>query len=166
MTRSGNIEEHFEDGEIAGVSVRSLHHHSDDRGWLAEIYRADEIAEEDVPVMAYISSTRPGVTRGPHEHVAQTDLFGFLGPSDFTLYLWDNRPDSKTHRRRMMLKVGERNPSVVLIPPGVVHAYKNIGAVDGWVINCANKLYRGPARAEEIDEIRHEKDPDTIYRID
>ena len=156
----------FEDGEILGVSIRNLRLFGDDRGWLAELYRQDEVEPGYRPVMAYISSTRPGITRGPHEHVTQADLFGFLGPSNFALYLWDNRAASRTYRRRTVVQVGEANPASVLIPPGVVHAYRNIGDVDGWVINCANQLYRGPGRQEPIDEIRHEDDPETIYRMD
>jgi dTDP-4-dehydrorhamnose 3,5-epimerase len=34
------------------------------------------------------------------------------------------------------------------------------------VINCPNRLFMGEGKKEEIDEIRHEDDPDTIYRID
>ena len=166
MSQSEKSGWQFEDGEILGVQVKHLRHFRDDRGWLAEIYREDEIAAQYRPVMAYISSTRPGIKRGPHEHVAQADLFGFIGPSDFALYLWDNRSASETYRRRMIVEVGETNPATVLIPPGVVHAYKNIGGVDGWVINCANRLYRGEGRQEAVDEIRHEDDPETIYRVD
>ena len=166
MSQSEMSGSEFEDGEIHGVAIRILRHLRDDRGWLAELYREDEIEAHYHPVMAYISSTRPGIKRGPHEHVAQADLFGFLGPSNFALYLWDNREASGTYRRRMIVEVGESNPAMVLIPPGVVHAYKNIGDVDGWVINCANQLYRGQGRQEPVDEIRHEADPGTIYRVD
>jgi len=63
------------------------------------------------------------------------------------------------------LVVGQENPSVVLVPAGVVHAYQNIGDTDGIVINCPNKLYRGPGRKEEVDEIRHENDGNTIFRM-
>jgi dTDP-4-dehydrorhamnose 3,5-epimerase len=47
-----------------------------------------------------------------------------------------------------------------------VHAYQNIGAVDGIVINCPNRLYRGQGRREQVDEIRHEDDPNTPFRMD
>jgi dTDP-4-dehydrorhamnose 3,5-epimerase len=48
----------------------------------------------------------------------------------------------------------------------VVHAYQNVGDIDGIVINCPNRLYRGAGRKEEVDEIRHENDGDTAYRMD
>ena len=47
-----------------------------------------------------------------------------------------------------------------------MHAYCNVGGLPGVVINCPNRLYMGEARREEIDEIRHEDDPDTIFRMD
>jgi dTDP-4-dehydrorhamnose 3,5-epimerase len=57
------------------------------------------------------------------------------------------------------------DPKAILVPAGVVHAYQNVGEVDGIVINCPNRLYAGEGRREPVDEIRHEDDPDTIYRI-
>ena len=79
------------DGEINGVVIRPLNFHNDPRGWLVELFRQDELVEEWWPVMTYVSQTLPGITRGPHEHVEQTDGFAFLGPSDFRLVLWDIR---------------------------------------------------------------------------
>ena len=155
----------FRDGEIKGVVIRKLAKAEDSRGWLAEIFRNDELEGKFLPTMAYISSTNPGVTRGPHEHREQADLFCFIGPSNFKLRMWDNREGSETFGCVTTLVVGQENPSVVLVPAGVVHAYQNIGDTDGIVINCPNKLYRGPGRKEEVDEIRHENDGNTIFRM-
>jgi dTDP-4-dehydrorhamnose 3,5-epimerase len=66
----------------------------------------------------------------------------------------------------MTMIVGQDNPSAVLIPAGVVHGYQNVGDVDGIVINCPNRLYAGPGRKEEVDEIRHESDRDSIFKMD
>jgi dTDP-4-dehydrorhamnose 3,5-epimerase len=155
----------FRDGEIKGVVIRKLSKAEDSRGWLAEIYRNDELDEEFFPTMAYISSTNPGVTRGPHEHREQADFFCFIGPSNFKLRMWDNREDSETFRCVTTLVVGQDSPSAVLVPAGVVHAYQNIGDIEGIVINCPNKLYRGAGRKAEIDEIRYENDAETIFRM-
>jgi dTDP-4-dehydrorhamnose 3,5-epimerase len=153
-------------GNIHDVVVWPLRKFNDSRGWLMELFRHDELAAEFFPAMAYISSTRPGVTRGPHEHIDQADLFCFLGPSNFKLRMWDNRPDSPSYRNVMTLSAGEDNPQAVIVPKGVVHAYQNVGETDGIVINCPNRLYMGERREESIDEIRHEDDPQTIFRID
>jgi dTDP-4-dehydrorhamnose 3,5-epimerase len=153
-------------GVIADVVITDLKRFVDSRGWLAELFRHDELSPEFYPTMSYISSTHPGVTRGPHEHVDQADLFCFLGPSHFKLRLWDNRRNSTTFNHVMTVVVGEDNPKSVLVPKGVVHAYQNIGDVPGIVINCPNQLYMGQGKQHPIDEIRHEDDPETIYRIE
>ena len=41
----------------------------------------------------------------------------------------------------------------MIIPCGVVHAYRNVSEVPGWVFNAANRLYAGEGKREEIDEI-------------
>ena len=64
--------------EIEGVLIRPLKRYTDSRGWLIEVLREDELPEEFVPAMGYISLTHPGVARGPHEHRDQTDGFAFL----------------------------------------------------------------------------------------
>ena len=156
----------FKDGEIKGVVVNKLNKAFDSRGWLAELFRHDDIDEEFYPVMAYISSTNPGITRGPHEHVDQADFFCFIGPSNFKLRLWDNREDSETFGNRDTIVVGQDNPAAVIIPAGVVHAYQNVGDSEGIVINCPNRLYRGMGRKEEVDEIRHENNSETVFRMD
>src|SRR5687768_8568105 len=99
------MSEGFKQAEINGVVVRDLRKFKDDRGWLAELFRHDELEQEFYPAMAYTSSTNPGVTRGPHEHVDQADLFCFIGPSNFKLRLWDNRPQSDTFNNVMTLIV-------------------------------------------------------------
>ncbi|HEV3006598.1 MAG TPA: dTDP-4-dehydrorhamnose 3,5-epimerase family protein [Pirellulales bacterium] len=156
----------FETGTIEGVVFKALRRFSDARGWLVELFRDDELAPGDRPLMGYVSETLPGVVRGPHEHVEQSDYFAFLGPGDFKLYLWDARPASSTFRRRQTLVVGESNRQAVLVPPGVVHAYQCIGERPGWVINCPNRLYAGEGRKDPVDEIRHEDDADSEFVLD
>lgn len=155
----------FKKGAIRDVVVSDLRKFVDERGWLAELFRHDEIASEFYPQMAYISITEPHVTRGPHEHVDQADLFCFIGPSNFKMRLWDNRPESETYMNVMTLFVGEDNPKSIIVPKGVVHAYRNVGHTKGVVINCPNRLFMGQKKSEPIDEIRHEDDPDTIFKI-
>ncbi|MDD5067970.1 MAG: dTDP-4-dehydrorhamnose 3,5-epimerase family protein [bacterium] len=155
----------FNQGNIDGVIVKELKRNTDDRGWLIEIFRQDELAGEFMPLMMYVSSSSPGIIRGPHEHLRQTDFFAFLGPSEFTVSLWDKRKTSRTYGNKMEIVAGARAPLALIIPPGIVHGYKNTGKTDGLVINLPNKLYRGPGRTEEVDEVRHEKDPRSPFVI-
>lgn len=148
---------------INGVIIKELKKYEDDRGYLMEIYRRDEV---DLGVaMAYLSVTLPGIIRGPHEHVYQTDYFIFPGGGDFTLYLWDRRAGSTTYGEKLEMTVGISNPCTVIVPPGVVHGYKCISDSPATSINFPDKLYKGVIKQDEIDEIRWEKDENSPYKI-
>ena len=151
---------------IVGVVIREAKRHSDGRGWLVELFRNDELSENLAPAMAYASMTRAGTVRGPHEHHEQTDLFYFGPDCHFRLYLWDNRKESDSFETQERLELKSATGLLVLIPPGVVHAYKNVGVSDGVVMNFPNRLYAGVKRAEPVDEIRHEDVPDSPFQID
>jgi len=154
----------FKKGEIEGVAIEELIKFSDERGFLVETFRVDNLLGDLRPEMSYISYTRPGIARGPHEHLKQTDIFCFAGPGNFKIKLWDNRQESKTYGYYMEVIGGEDNPIRVIVPPGVVHGYKNISEeIDGMVLNYPDKLYRGWDREEEVDEIRHEDKEDEFY---
>lgn len=151
--------------DITGVQINGITRNSDERGWLCELYRRDEMGDDVFPAMAYVSETLPGVTRGPHEHREQTDFFAFIGPGDFMLYLWDNRPASPTYKNNAQVMVGESNPATVLIPNGVVHAYRNVSDNAGLVFNAPNRLYAGIGKREPVDEIRHEDNLDRQFCV-
>jgi len=138
---------------IKGVIIKDLDTHTDARGWLVEVFRAD--LQDDtriMPVMAYVSCTKRGVVRGAHEHIFQTDAFCFLG--HFLVQLWDNRADSPTKGVTMRFRVAD-NPKLVIIPPGVVHAYKALKP-NQLVLNLPDQLYRGWGGKDDVDEIRYE----------
>ncbi|HOZ55864.1 MAG: hypothetical protein BWY51_00422 [Parcubacteria group bacterium ADurb.Bin316] len=148
---------------IEGVIIKSIKKNEDERGWLAEFFRSDEV--EYLPVMSYLSFTKNGIARGPHEHKHQSDYFVFVGPGDFELYLWDRRKSSIRVGEEMKIVVGESNPCLVIVPPGVVHGYKCISQAGAFSINLPDKLYRGKNKSEEIDEIRWEDDLRSPYKI-
>ncbi len=156
----------FREGSIDGVVLSTLKRFEDARGWLVELYRDDELPPANRAAMAYISQTLPGVARGPHEHRDQADFFAFVGPGDFRLYLWDTRADSPTHNVKQTLVAGESNLQAVIVPPGVIHAYKNISDHAGIVFNAPNRLYAGEGRREPVDEIRHEELVDSPFLLD
>ena len=152
-------------GPIDGVVVRDLRKFVDDRGYLVETFRIDELPRGLRPEMSYVSSTEPGVARGPHEHATQTDVFAFIGPGNFRVVLWDNRQGGPTFGHRMILHCGEDRPAVVIVPPGVVHAYENVSRTQrGWVLNFPDKLYKGHGKNEPVDEVRHEDQQDEFYK--
>lgn len=156
----------FSKGIISGVVVKSLKKYIDERGWLCELFRHDEMEPTFYPVMSYVSMSKPYVARGPHEHVDQADLFAFLGPGNFKMTLWDNRQESPTYWYKMIIWAGEDDPKSIIVPKGVVHAYQNTSISTGMVYNFPNQLYMGQNKKSPIDEIRHEDDPNTPFKLD
>lgn len=146
---------------INGVVFFDLSQNVDDRGWLIELFRKDKLEPDHFPAMGYISQTLPGVVRGPHEHESQSDLFCFIGPGDFELMLWEkgDEPYKETH------VLGESRPHAVIVPPGVIHAYRNISDKPGLVLNFPNRLYGGPGACYPVDEIRHEANKHSTYQV-
>lgn len=151
----------FSEGEIDGIIIKKMTVFTDSRGWLIELFRKDEIADY-TPLMSYISLTHSGIVRGPHEHREQTDYFCFLGK--FSLFLWDNRKLSSTYRHKKVIENADR--LIVIVPPGIVHAYKNIDVNDAMVLNFPDRLYAGWNKKEQVDEIRYEDDPETPFKIE
>lgn len=142
----------YRDGLIRGVGIGLLSKNKDERGWLAEAYRNDDTPL--IPAMSYVSLTHPGIARGPHEHVDQTDMFVFM-KGHWIIRLWDAREGSETLGNMTTLEIKE--PMKVLVPKGVVHAYYNASVFrDGLVVNFPDRLYKGHGRKERADEIRHE----------
>lgn len=154
------------EGEIEGVVLRPALKHTDQRGWLAEIFRGDEFPPDLLPAMSYVSVTKPGVSRGPHGHREQTDVFAFVGPGTFRVRLWDNRPSSRSYGRRMTALAGEGNPMIVIVPPGVVHGYTNVSDKEAMVLNYPNRLYAGKGKKEPVDEVRHENEKNSDFVLD
>lgn len=142
------------ESSMPGVIARSLRRYVDSRGWLIELFRDDELPEGFDPTMGYLSLTHPGVARGPHEHRDQSDGFVFLSGT-FEITLWENRAGKE--RVKQVITAGEANPLFLVVPPGVVHAYRNVGEQDATVLNFPDRLYAGWGKKEPVDEIRHEE---------
>ena len=154
------------EGKIDGVEIRTPARHADSRGWLAEVFRADEIRPEVMPVMGYVAVTHPGTARGPHEHKDQTDIFGFLGPGAFKIKMWDNRKTSPTFGRTLTVAAGDDRPAIITVPPGVVHGYRNVSAIDAFVVNFPNRLYAGKGKKSPVDEVRYEDGSNPDFKMD
>ena len=155
----------FKRDKIDGVHVVQLVKHVDWRGYLIETFRMDTLPNKIQPQMSYVSYTEPGIARGPHEHKQQTDIFAFIGPGNFKVKLWDNRDQSESFGNVMTYFAGMDNPLLVVVPPSVVHGYKNISRTErGMVLNYPDKLFKGWDKKEEVDEIRHEDQEDKYYR--
>jgi dTDP-4-dehydrorhamnose 3,5-epimerase len=141
---------------IDGVKVRQLRFIPDERGYLMEILRSDWREFERFG-QVYVTAAYPGVVKGWHYHKLQTDHFVCIhGMAKVVLY--DRREDSPTHGEVNEFFIGERNPSLVKIPPEVVHGFKGVGQGVALIVNVPTELYN----YEEPDEYRLPYDTEEI----
>jgi len=150
---------------LPGVRVEALPVFKDARGSLHELFRVDEVPAGFIPLMACSSWSHPGVARGPHQHVGQDDYFTFAGPSNFRVYLWDDRPGAAGPAQGWVINTGEQAPARIHVPRGVVHAYQNVGHTFGLVVTVTSLLFKGAGRRDPVDEIRHELNPQSPYQL-
>jgi len=137
--------------KIKFAFIFELEKKEDDRGSLIELFRSDQAPF--IPEMAYISQTKPGVMRGPHQHEEQTDMFIFQD-GKFEIYLWNNKGGMPVEME--VHTGGAHRPLLVVVPPRTIHAYKNVLRNPACVINAPDRLYAGPGKLYPVDEIRFE----------
>ena len=124
---------------IQGVVEKKLRVIPDERGFLMEILRNDDSFYEKFG-QVYLSVVYPGVVKGWHYHEIQTDNMAIVkGMAKVVLY--DMREDSPTKGEIMELFMGDRNPMLVSIPPGVCHGMKGIGTEPAFMINIPTEVY-------------------------
>jgi len=126
----------------------SLKWNVDPRGSLIEIWRNSwSYGPTGNPVsQAYVSVTNPGVVKGWHCHLKQTDRF-FCVRGKVMLVTFDARgaffSDNIDFDYEVTIMDADRNPETVVIPPGVVHGWKALGNEESWVLNMVSHEYDG-----------------------
>ena len=135
--------------EMDGVTVRTLKKNADERGFLMEMLRSDWEGFEGFG-QSYVSMNYPGVIRAWHYHQKQTDYFVCIAGM-IKVPLFDGRKGSKTHGQVAEFVMGEDNPLLLKIPPGVYHGYKTLGTKPSLLVNFPSHLY-DPAALDEFRE--------------
>jgi dTDP-4-dehydrorhamnose 3,5-epimerase len=135
----GVIKPVVEETKIKGVLTKKLRVIPDERGKLMEILRCDDPFFQKFG-QVYLSVVYPGVVKGWHYHKLQTDNFVVIkGMAKVVLY--DRREDSPTAGKLQEFFIGDQNPLLITIPPGVVHGMKGIGTESAYLINCPTEPY-------------------------
>jgi UDP-2-acetamido-2,6-beta-L-arabino-hexul-4-ose reductase len=122
---------------------------TDQRGWLAEILRIEQLFDGRREFGQFIVTTaHPGVTKGHHYHLRKHEWFCVIKGRGLLVF-----EDIDTGRREEM-EIGESNFATVEIPLRTAHAIKNIGQEMMYLLTYT-------------DEPFDSKDPDTIsHKID
>lgn len=128
---------------IDGVRILPLSLWPDDRGWFLEVARLGQgpVAEFD-PATTQVSSalSYPGTIKAFHFHRHQTDYWvpvaGML-----QVALVDLRRGSRTFGVKNTIYVGQLRSWSIIVPPGVGHGYKVIGADPAVLVYVTNRVY-------------------------
>lgn len=141
---------------IQDVVVKNLKVIPDERGRLMEILRFDDEHFEKFG-QCYMTTNYPGVVKAWHYHKIQSDMMTCVrGMAKVVLY--DARDDSSTKGEVQEIFVGEHNPVLVKIPPGVYHGWKCVSECECIVVSCPTEAYN----YENPDEYRLPYDTDKI----
>lgn len=104
---------------IAGVDIKHLVTHSDERGFFREIIRETDDFFDHFGQWSH-SLMYPGTAKAWHIHQRQTDWWYAIGTLKVALH--DIRPESPTKGETMTFLLGDNHDAAcVKIPPGVAH---------------------------------------------
>ena len=138
---------------IKDVSVIKLTTRVDDRGYLIEIARVVGDDEPHAVIHRFgqvylVGNPVRGSIRAFHKHEELWDWF-FISHGSAKFVLKDDRPDSPTYGEMMSVVIGSRNPSLLVVPPGVYHGWISLED-DTQMISTASHTYN----REKPDEVR------------
>jgi len=142
---------------IEGVKQVELEAHVDDRGYLIEILRTSDEHFTKFGQVYLVGNFSRGTIRAFHKHNVLWDWF-FISHGAAKFVLVDDRKESKTYKQTDVFVVSSRNPSLIVVPPGVYHGWMSLED-DTQLISTASEVYN----REKPDEVR--VSPDTFGDI-
>jgi dTDP-4-dehydrorhamnose 3,5-epimerase len=132
---------------IEGVVVTDLKVVRNERGRLMEVQRADEPTFPGFG-QAYVTATFPGVVKAWYRHTAQVDQLAVVS-GELRLALYDSREGSPTCGTVAELRLGDGQPLLVQIPPGVWHGFQAVGDREALILHLNTVAYDAAAPDEE-----------------
>ena len=130
-------------GLIDGVRVEAVALYPDDRGYFMEVQRIGRGLAAGFPAASTQVSAAlnyPGTIKAFHYHLRQTDCWTPV-KGLMQVALADLRAGSPTFGARNTMYVGALRPWQILIPPGVAHGYKVIGAEESLLVYLTDRFY-------------------------
>jgi dTDP-4-dehydrorhamnose 3,5-epimerase len=124
---------------IDGVRIKNLKTIPDERGRLMEILRSDDDAFEKFG-QVYVTTNYPGVVKAWHYHEKQTDNVCCV-KGMIKIALYDPRSQSATVGKINEFFIGDHNPLLISIPPGIFHGWKCVSESESLVVNIPTEAY-------------------------
>jgi dTDP-4-dehydrorhamnose 3,5-epimerase len=133
---------------IKDVKLENLVVRSDDRGYLIEILRATDPHFTKFGQVYLVGNLTRGTIRAFHKHDELWDWF-FISHGCAKFALYDDRPESPTYKETNTFIIGERQPGLLVVPPGVYHGWMSLQD-DTQLISTGSEVYN----REKPDEVR------------
>jgi UDP-2-acetamido-2,6-beta-L-arabino-hexul-4-ose reductase len=102
---------------------------TDERGWLFELTKSPAFGQ------VFVSTTKPGVTRGNHYHDSKIERFCLVQGKGLIRFRKIDTGDVIEY------PVNDSNIQLVDIPPGYTHSIENVGESDMLVLFWANEIF-------------------------
>lgn len=151
---------------MPSLQIQGLHFHETknvltEKAVIREGYRKDwGLHEHEIRHMISVTGW-PGEVLGWHKHLIQTDHI-FVVHGTFQGVLYDDRDDSPTRGAIAQMRLSDLRPGVLVIPPGIWHAFRNLTPEPAILINYFDREYD----YEDPDEYKLPLDTDLIpYRF-
>lgn len=125
---------------IDGVRIRPVRPVPHEDGVVAEVARTVWPEVDLDIVQVHITTTQPGRIRAWGLHEFSTDRL-FVVKGLVSIVIFDGRRDSPTYSHVNEIRLSERNPALVVIPPCLYHGWKNIGTDEAFIINMPSSIY-------------------------
>jgi UDP-2-acetamido-2,6-beta-L-arabino-hexul-4-ose reductase len=110
------------------IPVRASLKH-DERGWLFELIKSQAFGQ------IFVSTTKPGITRGNHWHNTKVERFCLIRGTGVIKFRQVKSSDI------IALPISDTDIKIVDIPPGYTHSITNTGSDDMIVLFWANEVF-------------------------
>lgn len=124
---------------IQDVKLVALQARVDDRGYLIKMIRADEPHFTKFGEVYIVGDFARGTIRAFHKHDILWDYF-FISHGAAKFVLRDDRPASPTYNEMGEFIISARNPSTLVVPPGVFHGWMALED-DTQLVSVGSELY-------------------------
>lgn len=130
---------------MKGVEVKELAVYTDNRGWLTEIFRPEDV-NKTMKGQVTITTAHPGIVKANHYHKRKNEWYCVIN-GKMRLVL----KDMGTGEIEEMV-LSDEELKIIKIGPNIAHGFKNIGNAMLYLL-----MY--------IDEPFDKEDPDTFAEV-
>lgn len=117
------------------VKQFQLTRHKDNRGYLEEVFKREMLPKTHQEFgQCFLTTAHPNIVKGNHWHKQKYELF-YLVKGEATVYFKDLETLDT-----LEIKMSENDPKVLQIPPKYLHAIKNTGISDFFLMIYTDKL--------------------------